>query len=63
MLETGIALHLEQNQEEYKMWSKAIVYVVETKTGKIKASVAYECKGNSFVPYKDTYNQEQSVME
>ena len=45
------------------MWSKAIVYVVETKTGKIKASVAYERKGDSFVPYKDTYNQEQSVME
>lgn len=63
VLETGIALHLEQDQEEYKMWSKAIVYVVETKTGKIKASVAYERKGDSFVPYKDTYNQEQSVME
>jgi len=63
VLETGIALHLEQNQEEYKMWSKAIVHVVETKTGKIKASVAYERKGDSFVPYKDTYNQEQSVME
>ena len=63
VLETGIALHLEQDQEEYKMWSKAIVYVVETKTGKIKANVAYERKGNSFVPYKDTYNQEQSVME
>ena len=63
VLETGIALHLEQDQQEYKMWSKAIVYVVETKTGKIKANVAYERKGNSFVPYKDTYNQEQSVME
>lgn len=63
VLETGIALHLEQAQEEYKMWSKAIVYVVETKTGKIKASVGYERKGDSFVPYKDTYNQEQSVME
>ena len=63
VLETGIALHLEQNQEEYKMWSKAIVYVVETKTGKIMASVAYEHKGDSFVPFKDTYNQEQSVME
>ena len=63
VLETGIALHLEQDQEEYKKWSKAIVYVVETKTGKIKANVAYERKGNSFVPYKDTYNQEQSVME
>ena len=63
VLETGIALHLEQNQEEYKMWSKAIVYVVETKTGKIMASVAYERKGDSFVPFKDTYNQEQSVME
>ena len=63
VLETGIALHLEQNQEEYKMWSKAIVYVVETKTGKIKANVSYERKGDSFVPYRDTYNEEQSVME
>lgn len=63
VLETGIALHLQQNQEEYKMWSKAIVYVVETKTGKIKANVAYERKGDSFVPYRDTYNEEQSVME
>ena len=63
VLETGIALHLEQDQEEYKMWSKAIVYVVETKTGKIKANVAYERKGDSFVPYTDTYNEEQSVME
>lgn len=63
VLETGIALHLEQDQEEYKMWSKAIVYVVETKTGKIKANVAYERKGDSFVPYRDTYNEEQSVME
>lgn len=63
VLETGIALNLQQNQEEYKMWSKAIVYVVETKTGKIKANVAYERKGDSFVPYRDTYNEEQSVME
>jgi len=63
VLETGIALHLEQDQEEYKIWSKAIVYVVETKTGKIKANVSYERKGDSFVPYKDTYNQEQSIME
>jgi len=63
VLETGIALNLQQNQEEYKMWSKAIVYVVETKTGKIKANVAYERKGDSFVPCTDTYNEEQSVME
>ena len=63
VLETGIALHLEQDQEEYKMWSKAIVYVVETKTGKIKANVSYERKGDSFVPCTDTYNEEQSVME
>ena len=63
VLETGIALHLQQNQEEYKIWSKAIVYVVETKTGKIKATVSYERKGDSFVPYSDTYNEEQSVME
>ena len=63
VLETGIALHLEQNQEEYNIWSKAIVYVVETKTGKIKANVSYERKLDSFVPYTDTYNEEQSVME
>ena len=63
VLETGIALHLEQNKEEYNIWSKAIVYVVETKTGKIKANVSYERKGDSFVPYTDTYNEEQSVME
>lgn len=63
VLETGIALHLEQDQEEYKIWSKAIVYVVETKTGKIKANVSYERKGDSFVPCTDTYNEEQSVME
>ena len=63
VLEAGIALHLQQNQEEYKMWTKAIVYVVETKTGKIKANVSYERKGDSFVPYRDTYNEEQSVME
>ena len=63
VLETGIALHLEQDQEEFKMWSKAIVYVVETKTGKIKANVSYERKGGSFVPYTDSYNEEQSVME
>ena len=63
VLETGIALHLEQDQKEYKIWSKAIVYVVETKTGKIKANVSYERKGDSFVPCTDTYNEEQSVME
>ena len=63
VLETGIALHLEQDQKEYKIWSKAIVYVVETKTGKIKANVSYERKGDSFDPCTDTYNEEQSVME
>ncbi len=63
VLEEGIIGILQRDWSEYRLWSKGMVYVVETKTGRIIANVAYERKGDSFVPYKDTYNQEQSVME
>ena len=63
VLEEGIIDILQRDWGEYRLWSKGMVYVVETKTGRIIANVAYERKGDSFVPYKDTYNQEQSVME
>lgn len=62
-LEAGITEILKDEMEDYKQWSKAIVYVVETKTGKIKAQVAYKMLGKEFLPYTETYNEEQSVME
>ena len=42
--------------------TKGMVYVVETSTGAIKAQVSLSSKGKEFVPYEDTYNEEQSVM-
>lgn len=62
-LEAAITELLQEDADDYRMWSRAMVYVVETKTGKIKANVAYELKGKELVPYTDIYNQEQSVME
>ena len=62
-LEAGITELLQEDIESSRMWSKAIIYIVEANTGKIKANVAYELKGNELVPYTDTYDQEQSVME
>ena len=48
-LESGITGILKDEMKDYKQWSKAIVYVVETKTGKIKAQVAYKMlERNSF---------------
>ena len=42
--------------------TKGVVYVVETATGAIKAKVALAAKGKNFVPYEDTYNEEQRDM-
>ena len=42
--------------------TKGMVYVVETATGAIKAEVSLASKGKQFIPYEDTYNDEQSVM-
>ena len=38
------------------------VYVVETKTGNMKANISLMRKGKSFMPYEDTYTEEQSNM-
>jgi TPR repeat protein len=62
-LESAITELLLEDVEEYKRWSKAMVYVVETKTGKIKANVGYELKGKKFTPYTDTFDKEQCEME
>ena len=62
-LESAITELLQEDVEEYRRWSKAMVYVVETKTGKIKADVGYEFKGKKFIPYTDTYDNEQCEME
>lgn len=62
-LEAAITDILHDDLSEEELCSKAMVCVVETKTGKIKANVALERKGNSFIPYTDTYDQEQSTME
>lgn len=62
-LEVAITELLGEELESYKTWSKAVVCVVETQTGKIKANVAYERKGERLVPCTDTYDQEQEVME
>ena len=62
-LESAITELLQEEVEEYRRWSKAMVYVVETKTGKIKANVGYEFKGKKFIPYTDTYDNEQCEME
>lgn len=63
VLEEGVIDILQGDREDYMQWSKGMVYVVEVKTGRILANVSYERKGDSYVPYVDTYNQEQSVME
>lgn len=62
-LDAAITDYLHGYLDDYLNQSKAMIYVVETKTGKIKANVALERKGNSFTPYTDMYNQEQSTME
>lgn len=62
-LENAITELLLEDMHEHWMWSKAMIYVVETKTGKIKANLSYERNGEMLVPYIDTYDQEQSEME
>lgn len=62
-LETSITELLQEDVADYRMWSKAMVCVVETKTGKIKANIGLELNGKKFIPYTDTYNNEQCEME
>ena len=60
-LEASVNQLLQESMTE-RNCSKGVVYVVETKTGAIKAHVSLASKGNNFVPYEDTYNNEQSAM-
>ncbi len=63
VLESAVTGILQEEMNDYWKWSKAMVCVVETRTGRIKANVALERKGKKFIPYIDTYDQEQSTME
>lgn len=60
-LEASVSAILQEAMTE-RNCTKGMVYVVETATGAIKAQVSLSSKGKQFVPYEDTYNEEQSVM-
>ena len=60
-LEASVSTLLQEAMSE-RNCTKGMVYVVETSTGAIKAQVSLSSKGKQFVPYEDTYNEEQSVM-
>lgn len=62
ILESSITEILHGGMNDDMKWTKAMVYVVETRTGKIIADVSYERQGKNYIPYTDTYNQEQSTM-
>lgn len=60
-LETSVSSILQDAMTE-RDCTKGMVYVVETATGAIKAQVSLSSKGKQFVPYEDTYDEEQSVI-
>ncbi len=60
-LEASVSQVLQEKMKE-RDCSKGVVYVVETTTGAIKAHVSLASKGKNFVPWEDTYNDDQSVM-
>ena len=60
-LEAFVSTILQEAMTEWNC-TKGMVYVVETATGAIKAQVSLSSKGKQFVPYEDTYHEEQSVM-
>jgi cell division protein FtsI (penicillin-binding protein 3) len=61
VLEAAVSNLLQEKMTEHDC-TKGTVYVVETATGAIKAQVSLASKGKHFIPYMDTYNEEQSVM-
>lgn len=61
ILETAVSQMLQEKMTEMDCKTGA-VYIVETQTGSLKANVSLMRKGNSFVPYEDTYTEEQSNM-
>ena len=60
-LEKSVSAILQETMAEQNC-TKGVVYVVETSTGAIKTQVSLASKRKQFVPYDDTYNEEQSVM-
>ena len=60
-LEAAVSQVLQESMTDRDCKTGA-VYVVETQTGSLKAKVSLMRKGNSFVPYQDTYTEEQSNM-
>ena len=60
-LEASVSSILQEAMAE-RNCTKGMVYVVETATGAIKAQVSLSSEGKQFVPYEDTYHEEQSVM-
>lgn len=61
VLEASVSTILQGAMTE-RNCAKGMVYVVETATGAIKAQVSLSSNGKQFVPYEDTYDEEQSVM-
>jgi len=59
-LESNVRNILEESS--YIEWNSGSVYVVETQTGRIKAHVGLEKRGNGFAPFEDTFADEQMVM-
>lgn len=62
LLENTLSCMLQENMVE-RNCDKGALYVVETRTGRIKANVSLERKNTTFVPWKDVYAKEQSTME
>lgn len=56
-IETILANSLNETNSD-----KGIVYVVETRTGRLKAHVSIKKDGCEFLPYTDTYNQGRNIM-
>lgn len=52
---------LVQGKMAERNCDRGLVYVVETRTGHIKANISLERTGTAFTPWKDTYTKEQST--
>ena len=61
VLEAAVSQVLQEKMTETDC-KTGTVYIVETQTGSLKANVSLMRKGNTFVPYEDTYAEEQSNM-
>lgn len=62
LLENTLSCLMQENMVE-RNCDRGSLYVVETRTGRIKANVSLERKNTSFIPWKDVYTKEHSTME